>query len=164
MKWYDETTRSSKQALWAIVPDGSEKMVGTTGLHDIDPFTGSCTSGIIIADQTWWHKGVASRAHLARTWYAHMILNRRTIQSQVRVPNKASLKALESVGYIVTGKYLRNSYRNGVYFDTYVLSWINPYHVSELFPNPTDITKEYQHGIDVARERLAFAQTAVTFL
>jgi RimJ/RimL family protein N-acetyltransferase len=154
--WYQKIRTDKQSVLWAIIPDGSDLPVGSTSLHGIDSVSGSSSTGIIIFDQNWWGKGVASRAHLLRTWFAADILCRLTIQSTVREPNTASRKALERVGYIVTGRTLRNAYRQGEYIDTLHLTWLHPEKHVVLYPDgfPT----EYQNGINHAMEALKKAR------
>ena len=98
-EWWEKTRKDETTRLWGIVPDGSDSMVGVTGIHEIHPAWGSCSTGIIIADPKWWGKGVAYRAHLGRTWFAVNILNRMSMQSIVRAPNEASFKALLKAGF-----------------------------------------------------------------
>ncbi|NMB70099.1 GNAT family N-acetyltransferase [candidate division WWE3 bacterium] len=161
-EWWEKASKEPNTAIWGIVPDGEDTAVGVTGLHQINAINLSCTSGIIIGDRKWWHKGVAYRAHLARTWYAANTLNRYTIQSQVRTKNAYSLKALLKVGYRVSGRFDCNCFHDGVFCDTWVLSWVNPYKVNVLYPN--GVPKELQPSLDKAKQALNFAPQAVKFL
>ena len=113
-EWWEKMRTDKQQIVWGIKPDGGEVIVGITGIHDIDIF-GGCATGIIIADTKWHGKGVATRAHLMRTMYAADYLARLTIRSDVYVPNEASRRALERVGYMVTGKELRRGFGKGAY-------------------------------------------------
>ena len=113
-EWWEKMRTDKQQIVWGIKPDGGEVIVGITGIHDIDIF-GGCATGIIIADTKWHGKGVATRAHLMRTMYAADHLARLTIRSDVYVPNEASRRALERVGYMVTGKELRRGFGKGAY-------------------------------------------------
>lgn len=161
-EWLEKTAKDPKGVSWAILPDGCDLPVGNTGLHGIDPITGPCTSGIIIFDPTWWGKGVASRAHLARTWFATGMLNRWMIHSTVRDQNEASRKALERIGYTVTGRIPRSAYRSGVYVDTLNLTWLNPSRVGLLYP--TGLPEEYVAGVERAKVALEKAGRVVTVL
>lgn len=161
-EWLEKTAKDSKGVSWAILPDGCDLPVGNTGLHGIESITGSCSSGIIIFDTTWWGKGVASRAHLARTWFSAEMLNRLTIHSTVRDQNEASRKALERVGYMVTGRIPRSAYRNGVFLDTLNLTWLNPRKIQELYPS--GLPDEYRVGVERAAIALEKAQNYVKLL
>ena len=162
LEWLEKQAKDPKGVAWAIVPDGCELPVGNTGLHNIDAVTGSCTSGIIIFDTVWWGRGIASRAHLIRTWFAAEMLNRLTIHSHVRDQNEASRKALERVGYTVTGVIPRDAYRNGVYLDTLNLTWMHPRRVHELYPNGLPV--EYRAGVARAEIALEKAHNHIELL
>ncbi len=161
-EWWEKAGKEPTTAIWGIVPDGEERAIGVTGLHQINAINHSCTSGIIIGDRAFWNKGIAYRAHLARTWYAVNVLNRYTIQSQVRAENEHSLRALLKVGYRVTGKFERNCFHDGIFCDTWVLSWINPGVVTVLYPNgvPDDLLP----SLEKATQALRLAQNVVKFL
>lgn len=159
-EWYEKNRKDEKGCLWAIQPDGSDEPVGITGLHEID-IHGSCTTGIIIWDQNWWGKGVATRAHLGRTLFAADYLNRLTIKSSVRADNAASFKALTRVGYNLTGLEPRTSYRAGRYMDTKLLCWIHPEKTTQLFPEGEP--EAYKEGIEKASVALLYARKVVTF-
>ncbi len=162
-EWFDDLGKRKGTYGWAIVPEGVEVAVGSTSLNGIDPRSNTAKSGIIVWEPSFWGKGIATRAHLARTLFASDWLNLRTIISEVRVPNEASLKALLRVGYAVTGKHFRDYFVEGRYWDTYVLTWTNPKFVQELWekdPIPTDI----QDAITRAEEALERARRCVEYL
>lgn len=161
-EWLERQSADKFGVSWAIMPDGCELPVGNTGLHGVDAITRTCSSGIIIFDPAWWGKGVASRAHLIRTWFAADMLNRLTIQSTVRCENDASRKALERVGYTATGTIPRNCYRNGVYVDTYTLAWINPSGVTILYPD--GLPEMYREGVGKAEIALNKAHQFIQVL
>jgi len=160
-EWYENNRKAQDSCVWGIVPDGSEVPVGVTGLHRID-IHGSCTSGIIIWDTSWWRKGVATRAHLARTLYAADYLNRLTIKSMVRCKNPASLNALKRVGYSVCGVEPRTFFRDGEWVDSHHLIWLNPQRISLIYPE--GLPKEYEEGVVKATESLEKARQFVQFV
>jgi|SRR5688572_22345190 len=158
--WYEKVGKDLTSCSWAIVPDESKVPVGITGLRDIDIY-GSCVSGIVIWDPTWWGKGVATRSHLARTLFAADYLNRNTIKSSARVVNKGSVNALLRLGYYKIGVEPRTAYRAGKYLDTQMFCWINPERVNVLFPE--GLPKEYKDCVKKARVALDKARKVVTF-
>ncbi len=160
--WYEKVRKDPGSCQWGIVPDGEDSIVGFTGFNGIHSINMSCTSGIIIARTDLHGKGIATRAHLARTMYAADYLNRYTIQSHVRVPNEASFRALERVGYMRTGKHLADWYRNGQFMDTYVLSWLHPERVQ--FTRPNGLDDEETKAVERAQIALHKARETVKFL
>lgn len=158
-EWYEKNRKDKDSCVWAIQPDGSDVAVGTTAIHDMTIF-GSCISGIIIWDTTWWSKGVATRAHLGRTLFAADYLNRLTIKSSVRADNSASFRALTRVGYHETGLEPRTSFRAGRYLDTKLLCWIHPEKTDLLFPE--GVPTVYKEGIEKASIALLRAREVVS--
>jgi len=158
-EWLEKSAKDPKGVSWAIMPDGCKLPVGNTGLHDISLVNGSCTSGIVIFDPEWWGKGVASGAHIIRTGFGADNLGRSTINSTVREVNEASRKALERVGYAVTGKVLRNCFRDGEYYDTLTLTWLHPERINLLYPQ--GLPPEYTGAVERASQVLKKARDLV---
>jgi RimJ/RimL family protein N-acetyltransferase len=162
LEWWEKVRKEPNEVIWGIVPDGSDHALGSTGLHGITSLSGSCTSGIIIGDRSYWGKGIAYSAHLARTLYAVNVLNRNTIQSTVRSENTASLKVLQKIGYIKGDGYIRDCFTDGRFFDTHTLTWLNPRRVSILYPE--GVPEHLLPFIQKARETLDLAEKSVKFL
>lgn len=158
-EWYEKKRKANDEVLWGICVGKS--LIGITALHNLD-LHGSCVSGIIIFDRNYWGKGVASAAHLARTLFAADFLNRLTIKSSVRTENEASLKALQRVGYHMTGKEPRTGQRMGRFLDTYHLCWLHPERISVLFPE--GLPEEYAKSVAKAQSALVKARKEVEFL
>lgn len=159
--WWDRIDGSENDVLWGIQPEGCNQIVGTTGIHGIKGIDNTGSTGIVIYDPTWWGKGIASLAHLGRTWFAAGELNRFTLTSTVRVPNVASRKALERVGYTVTGTEFATKYLHGEYIGTHHLLWVNPKRVNILFDEVPDILRT---GLKRAEAALSLAQECVEWI
>jgi len=159
-KWFDKA-QENEDVYWAIEPEGHGKVVGSTGIHDINS-SNSCHTGIIICDPSWWGKGVASRAHVARTWYALTYLDRATIQSEVMVENLGSRKALERVGYHITGRNPRVRRSGGMYVDSFSLCLISPLWLTRLYP--AGLPEEYAESVQKVRNTLDRAKEVVELL
>lgn len=161
--WYNKMRVSPNDVVWGIRPEGETQFIGTTGLHQLD-LSLSCVSGIIIWDTNWWHRGIATRAHLGRTMYAADYLSRFTIKSHVRADNVGSYKALERKGYIRTGIDPRTTFRQGKFLDTYNYIWFHPERISVLFKEEGGVPPlEYQEGIAKAQVALSLAREVVNF-
>ena len=160
--WFDRVSNDTGSRHWAISVDMDSPPIGITGLHDISNVNMSASSGIIIWDEDMWGKGVATRAHLARTLVAANNLNLCTIKSSARVANGASRSALERVGYTTWGIEPRSHFREGGWLDTAQLVWFNPERVQLLYPQ--GIPDEFQKGIQRAKEALTLAHDVVAYL
>ena len=172
-EWFDKIRQDKNGYVWAIVPDGCDKPVGTTSINNLDNVLFSCSTGIIIYDLVWQSRGIRKLSHLGRTWFASDVLNRSSIHTHIINGNEPSQRALESVGYFVTGKYLRGMYRpdlvlgqdfipHGVYNDTLVFTWLNPERIGILYPE--GLPAEYFEGVERARVALARARQLVQLI
>lgn len=161
-EWYERVRKEENSYIWAIVPLDASRPIGVTGIHNVNQI-GGCHTGIIIWDKDWWGKRVASSTHFARTLFAADYLGRVIISSSVREPNVASRKALERIGYVVTGKGLRDAYRQGQYFDTLYLSWLNPDRIDILYPEGIPNTVKIKAGLEKAQKALDKAREVVQF-
>jgi RimJ/RimL family protein N-acetyltransferase len=160
-EWYEKNRKANDTCIWAIQPEGHEYPIGTTGLHGIDSLENTCTSGIIIWDQSLWGKGIASAAHLGRTLFAADYLNRFTIKSSVRTANVASKKALERVGYSVCGTEPAANKRAGVWLHNYNLKWVHPDMTSIFYPE--GLPDFLIEGSEKAKVALELARKEVKF-
>ena len=160
--WIMKTSESKDTVLWFIQPEGVDYAIGSTALHRIDDPYNSCGSGFVIWDKTWWGKGVASLAHIARTWFAARQLNRYTIISHVCTQNQGSWRALERVGYIRTGLELRRKFVDGRFIDWYVYTWINPYTISITYPE--GLPQEYELGVQKAQTAILKGDEYIHFV
>lgn len=161
LDWYERIRKDDKSVYWAIQPDGAQQLVGVTDIHGIS-ISGNCATGIVIFNQSWWGKGVATRAHLARTMFAADFLGRNTISSSARVTNPGSCKALERVGYALTGRSLRTDQRRGEFLDTNQYTWLHPEREALLYPD-TGWPEEIKPAIERAHAALQLAREVVTF-
>lgn len=158
-EWYLRISKNESEMVWAV--EYENNLVGITSLGALN-FHLSAVSGIVIFNREVWGKGIATRAHLARTYFASEYLNRMTIVSHVRTPNEQSHRALVRVGYSVTGKEYRTQYRGGKYIDTYVYTWINPNYTNILFPE--GLPEELKVGVENANIALEKAKKEVIFI
>ncbi len=161
-EWYEKTRKADESCVWLIQPVDSKVSIGVTSLHKINSWDGSCTSGIIIWDPSWWGKGIASAAHLARTLFAADYLNKYSICSSVREDNEASRRALEKVGYTVWGTEPVDAYRTGKWLNTHQLKWFHPEKYQYYFPE--GLPEKYTTGVERAKIALATARKVVEFI
>lgn len=150
--WIEKVSNAQDSMIWFIEKEGCDRAIGSTGVHNIDGFNGTCTSGIVIWDKQSWGNGIASLAHIARTWFVAKQMGIKTIQSEVFALNEASYKALLKVGYFIVGTNPRIKYIDGRYIDKYNLGWLNPIFIDILYPDK--VPEEYIKPLEIAREAL----------
>lgn len=160
--WYERTCKDRDTVSWVIVPQGHVKPIGITSLHEINSFDGSCTSGIIIWDQSWWGQGVATASHYARTLFA-TYQNRSIIRSKVHSTNIASRRALEKMGYACQCRELFSCYEATGYVATDHMLWLHPDRRDLFFGRNDVIPREIESGMVRAKTALEVARKIVTF-
>lgn len=165
--WYENTYSDDNSAVWAICiaqndGDTTGKPIGVTSLG-FKNNRGS--SGIIIFDRNYWGQGVASRCHRARCFYAHNNLGLKAIDSTVAYPNLGSRKALQRVGYVVTGIEYGKHFADGQPHHLHRLTWVNPVEHKWLeFWGVNKPPTKFQKARILAQSALDLARTEITFL
>jgi RimJ/RimL family protein N-acetyltransferase len=155
----------------AVRVEGTEELVGVTSLQLGKGWNYSrrLSSGILLANRTWWGQGIASTTHRLRTWYAFNTLGAYGINSSVLEGNDGSARALMGVGYIEVGRELRTWLKNGRWLDATQLNSLNPAAVSQLWPDgnvPDDVQAgliKTQAALDWARETIPLLQCVEEF-
>lgn len=161
-EWIKEASKKGDSMIWFIQPENHDKAIGNTALSQIKDISGSCVSGCMIWDKSWWGQGVASLAHIARTWFAGRQLGRSTITSEVYSPNHGSYKAIEKVGYIQTGVQLRVRFVDGKYIDKKIFTWLNPTFIPIMYPE--GLPEEYKSAVQRAEEALEKGDEWIEFV
>jgi RimJ/RimL family protein N-acetyltransferase len=91
-------TRSGGGLATVIVDDGDGTLLGSVGVHNIDPETGRCSAGYWVAAPARG-RGVASRGLRLICAYAFAELGVQRIELWIEPGNAASLRVAEAVGF-----------------------------------------------------------------
>ncbi|MBI2356745.1 GNAT family N-acetyltransferase [Candidatus Dojkabacteria bacterium] len=162
-KFWERTSEDKDSRVWGVYLDESP-LIGITSIRiDIPNHMGS--TGFMLYDKSFWRKGIASTSHLARTHYAVEFLDLKSITSGVISPNTGSRKALQSVGYFITGYKLGQLYRNGVYRHHVDLQWIRPGYENLILADgiPEELSSRAKEAILTAEKALQRAKVEVKF-
>lgn len=161
-EWYDKTRKSDSECVWFLQPKGHKHAIGVFGLHSIHRLHNTCTAGLVIWDQSWWGKGIASATHLGGMVFAADFLNRLKIEATIYTENSPSLVPAERVGYTKWGTQPLHTFRAGRWMDAYHLIWLHPekYH----FYYPDGLPEKFAAGVERARVALDTARQVVEFL
>ena len=124
------TAEDENALAWAITvvsdeyPDGLA--IGTSSLH-LNRVRQFASTGSVIFDRSWWRKGIAKHAHMARTYYAFTALGLLGLESSYLRGNEASSRALRNSGYDETGGFqLRFKCIEGAWEPIVHLLCVNP--------------------------------------
>jgi len=116
-QWMDRVQKRDVEYVWAIMDD-QNRHIGFTGLHGIDWRLRLATTGTVIGEKSAWGQGYGTDVMRIRTKFAFEILNLHRLQSEARIDNIASQRALEKVGYKREGTARKKLYYGGRWYDT----------------------------------------------
>jgi RimJ/RimL family protein N-acetyltransferase len=114
-EFLDRIARDPDTVWWAVEHEG--KLVGGTGIHQIDWKHGFGTTGTLIADRTAWGKGVARELMQLRADYAFTQLPLRKLKSAYVDGNVASGRAQKAAGYREVGRWHKERFVDGEWRD-----------------------------------------------
>lgn len=129
-EWFESTRQDRSSIVWGIFvsDNGSDwQLIGNSSLNNIgDGVMRTATSGFMIFRPEWWGKGIAGKAHRARSWFAFKQTEIVMIRSSVLGPNVASAKALQSVGYVPVFTERNMKLVDGEWLHELCLQAVNP--------------------------------------
>lgn len=115
--WMDRVQKRDVEYVWAILDD-QNRHIGFTGIHRINWRLRLGTTGTVIGEKTAWGKGYGTDVMRIRTKFAFEILNLHRLESEARIDNIASQRALEKAGYRREGTARKKLYYGGRWYDT----------------------------------------------
>jgi RimJ/RimL family protein N-acetyltransferase len=98
-----------------------DRLIGATGLHDIDVRCRHALFGIVIGIKTEWDKGYGTEAAALMVRHAFETLNLNRVSLKVFENNPRGMRAYEKVGFKREGVLRQEQYRDGRYWDTIVM-------------------------------------------
>jgi RimJ/RimL family protein N-acetyltransferase len=113
--WLQRVGDDQGMILWAI--EHESRVVGTTGIGQIDWAHQHGTTGTLIGDKTVWGRGIGSEMMRLRADFAFTQLPLRKLKSAYVAGNEASRRAQEGAGYRAVGRWRRERFRGGRWLD-----------------------------------------------
>lgn len=114
-EFLDRIARDDRTVWWTLHFEG--RLVGGTGIHEIDWKHGSGTTGTLIADRAVWGKGLAGELMRLRADYAFTQLPLRKLKSAYVDGNTASARAQAACGYVEAGRWRKERFVDGEWRD-----------------------------------------------
>jgi RimJ/RimL family protein N-acetyltransferase len=133
--WLDGAL-TSQEPLFTIYELAAGRPIGNTGLHDIDPGSGTATFGILIGETDAWGQGFGTETARLMLNYGFDVLGLHNIDLVVMAHNLGAIRAYERAGFKRIGvrrgarKVGRERY-DDVYMDA-VADDIEPSHLHHL--------------------------------
>lgn len=113
--WLRRTATDPASIFWAVELEG--RLVGASGVHDIDWDNGHGTTGLILGDKSVWGRGLAREVMAMRTRFLFTETRLRSLRSGYLEGNVASAKAQARAGYREVGRWHEAYFRGGVWRD-----------------------------------------------
>jgi RimJ/RimL family protein N-acetyltransferase len=113
--WLQHVGEDRNIVLWAI--EHEQRVVGTTGIAQIDWTNQHGTTGTLIGDKTVWGKGIAREMMRLRAEFAFTQLPLGKLKSAYIAGNEASRRAQEGAGYRAVGRWRRERFSGGQWLD-----------------------------------------------
>ncbi len=121
VSFVDTITASPRDVMFAIVLRDGDRMIGTTGLHEMDFRSRRATFGMLIGEPSEWGKGYGTETTRMVLDYGFGTLNLNRVELEVLEHNAAGLRAYEKAGFRREGVLRQHHYVNGAYVDTLVM-------------------------------------------
>jgi RimJ/RimL family protein N-acetyltransferase len=105
-----------------IVLRADDRLVGATGLHQVDARNRHAEFGIFIGDKSVWGKGHGTEATRLMVRHAFDTLNLHRVWLHVYEYNERGLRVYQKVGFRTEGRLRQDTFRDGRYWDTIVMA------------------------------------------
>jgi len=118
LKNRDDTIRFS-----IVLPqeDGSEKLIGNCGIHNIDWKNRVADVGIVIGEKEYQNKGFGTEAMELLLEYAFNTVNLHRIELYTYEYNDRAIKSYTKVGFVEEGRRRQFMYFKGKYYDAILM-------------------------------------------
>jgi RimJ/RimL family protein N-acetyltransferase len=123
-QWIDDLYKTDHEVVLGIVISATDRLIGATGLHQIDYKNRHAQFGIVIGDTHEWNKGYGTEATALMVAYAFETLNLNRVWLHVYETNAYGIKAYEKVGFCKEGVLRQETFRDGRYVDTIAMGMV----------------------------------------
>lgn len=123
-EWMDRVQKRTDEWVWAML-DENGRHIGFTGIHAIHWRLRLGNTGTVVGEKSAWRKGYGSDAMRVRSKFAFETLNLHRLQSESRIDNIASQRALEKAGYKREGIARKRLFWGGRWYDTVMYAMLD---------------------------------------
>jgi RimJ/RimL family protein N-acetyltransferase len=99
----------------------TDRLIGATGLHQIDGRNRHASFGITIGNKSYWGKGHGGEATRLVVGHAFETLNLNRVWLHVYEYNARARHVYDKLGFRVEGRLRQDTFRDGRYWDTLVM-------------------------------------------
>lgn len=101
--------------------DGTRRLVGVCGLHDLHPRDHRAVFGIFLGDPADWGQGFGTEATDLLLKVAFDWLNLHRVDLTVHADNPRGIRAYEKVGFVREGRLREYQWKDGAWVDAIVM-------------------------------------------
>ncbi len=123
-EWLDRVQKRENDFVWAILDD-HDRHIGFTGIHAINWRLRLARTGTVIGEKTAWGQGFGSDTMQVRTRFAFETLGLHRLESEARIDNIASQRALEKAGYKREGIARKKNWHEGRWHDSILYGFLD---------------------------------------
>ena len=120
--WIEQQGKSPTDYCFGVVTEAESRLIGTVGLHGIDPICHKTSLGICIGDTDRQNKGYGTAAVSLAVRFGFEELNLNRIGLHVFSGNERAVRAYEKAGFVREGCLRQGYFRKGRFEDVYVYS------------------------------------------
>ncbi len=120
--WIESLYKSETDVVFGVALKENDALVGTTGLHRVNPVSRSAVFGICIGDVSQHNMGFGTEATRLCVQYGFEVLNLNRIELEVLANNFRGIRTYQKAGFQPEGCRRQAMYRNGRYEDVYVFA------------------------------------------
>ncbi len=117
----EQLAGDENKVILGIALHENDRLIGGTGLHQIDQRNRHAAFGIVIGDKTEWGKGHGTEATRLIVGHAFATMNLNRVWLHVYEYNPRAIRCYESVGFKKEGVLRQDTFRDGRYWDTVVM-------------------------------------------
>jgi RimJ/RimL family protein N-acetyltransferase len=121
-EFIDKALQSEHDLVLGIVVQNNDRLIGGTGLHQIDFKNRHAGFGISIGEKEEWDKGYGTEATRLMVRHAFETLNLNRVWLHVYEYNQRGIRTYEKVGFQKEGILRQDTYGEGRYWDTIVMA------------------------------------------
>jgi RimJ/RimL family protein N-acetyltransferase len=118
-EWIESIGRDGKDYVFGVVVREGDRLIGVTGLHNVQSAARKAIFGINIGDRAFQNKGYGTEATLLCLRYGFEELNLHRIALSVFSNNPRAIRTYQKAGFVQEGCLRQAVFRNGRYEDEY---------------------------------------------
>lgn len=116
-EWIESLYADDRDVVFGVVVKDGDRLIGTTGLHQIERIHRKAEFGICIGEAEYQDKGYGSEATVLMVKFGFDVLNLHRIALGVFGDNARARRVYEKAGFVREGVHRQAFFRNGRWHD-----------------------------------------------